>query len=76
MRVAVYTQLDIATRTEVGGKNTTLATTTSSPDTEIQGVGYINVANGWIVGSLGWLIWALIAGLNVYLIVMLGLGKT
>ena len=76
MRVAVYTQLDIAARTEVGGKNTTLAITTSSPDTEIQGVEYINVANGWIVGSLGWLIWVLIAGLNVYLIVMLGLGKT
>ena len=44
-------------------------------DAEIQDVEYLNMANGWIIASLGWLIWAFIAGLNVYLIVMLCMGK-
>jgi Mn2+/Fe2+ NRAMP family transporter len=36
---------------------------------------YIDMANGWIMSIVGWAVWALIAGLNVYLIVMLGLGR-
>jgi Mn2+/Fe2+ NRAMP family transporter len=75
MRVAVYTQTDVAS-TSVNWKNTSLANVTSNPDTEGQEVEYVDMANGWIVASLGWLIWALIAGLNIYLIVMLGLGRT
>jgi Mn2+/Fe2+ NRAMP family transporter len=38
-------------------------------------VEWVCMANGWTVAILGWLIWALIAGLNVYLIVMLCLGN-
>ena len=50
--------------------------TPSGRDLEVPEVEYVNMANGWVVASLGWLIWAFIAGLNVYLIVMLGLGKS
>lgn len=44
-------------------------------DVEVQDVEWIDMANGWVVGGIGWLVWAFIAGLNVYLIVMLGLGR-
>lgn len=44
-------------------------------DVEVQDVEWIDMANGWIVGTIGWLIWGFITGLNVYLIVMLGLGR-
>jgi Mn2+/Fe2+ NRAMP family transporter len=44
-------------------------------DLEVQDVEWIDMANGWVVGTIGWLIWTFIAGLNVYLIVMLGLGR-
>ena len=44
-------------------------------DVEVQDVEWIDMANGWVVGTIGWLIWGFIAGLNVYLIVMLGLGR-
>jgi Mn2+/Fe2+ NRAMP family transporter len=55
---------------------TPVETTGTEPrDVEVQDVEYINMANGWVVGIIGWLIWAFIAGLNVYLIVMLGLGQ-
>jgi Mn2+/Fe2+ NRAMP family transporter len=75
MRVVVYTQLDVPCITN-NGKSPTQETATSNQDPEVQGVEYINMANGWIMRSLGWLIWALITGLNIYLIVMLGMGKS
>jgi Mn2+/Fe2+ NRAMP family transporter len=76
MRVVVYTQSEFATQPTVNGKDTTLAAATSNSDAEGQGVEYINMENGWIVRGLGWLVWAIIAGLNVYLIVMLCLGQS
>jgi len=76
MRVVVYTQSDFATQPPVNRKDTTLAAATSNLDTEGQGIEYINMANGWIVRGLGWLIWVIITGLNIYLIVMLGLGTS
>jgi len=73
MRVIVYTQNDAAAPT-ADDKSTVVAT--SNPEAEVQGIEYINMANGWVTATLGWLIWFLIAGLNVYLIIMLILGKS
>ena len=42
---------------------------------EEQTVEYIDMANGLVVTILGWLIWTFIAGMNLYLIVMLCLGR-
>jgi Mn2+/Fe2+ NRAMP family transporter len=71
------TATDTATVTVTGATmETPVETTGTEPrDVEVQDVEYINMANGWVVGIIGWLIWAFIAGLNVYLIVMLGLGQ-
>jgi len=71
------TATDTATVTVTGAAiGTPVETTGTEPrDVEVQDVEYINMANGWVVGIIGWLIWAFIAGLNVYLIVMLGLGQ-
>ena len=54
----------------------TITICNSAQDSEIQDVEYVNMANGWIVGIISWTIWAFIAGLNLYLIVMLALGKS
>lgn len=84
MRVVVYRQLpstESLTPNIIGAKNPqpvtamTSATGTLNQDSEEQTVEYINMANGLVVTVLGWLIWAFIAGLNVYLIVMLCLGN-
>jgi Mn2+/Fe2+ NRAMP family transporter len=74
MRVIVYTQNDVPVPPADNNKPVTVVT--SNSDTEIQGVEYINMANGWIMATLGWLIWFVITGLNVYLIVMLALGTS
>ena len=74
MRVIVYTQNDVPSPPTDNNKPVTVVT--SNSDTEIQGVEYINMANGWIMATLGWLIWLMITGLNVYLIVMLALGSS
>ena len=72
MRVIVYTQNDVAAPAE-DDKSTVVAA--SSSDAEVQGVEYINMANGRVTATIGWLIWLLITGLNVYLISMLVLGR-
>ena len=71
------TATDTAPVTVTGAAmETPVETTGTEPrDVEVQDVEYINMANGWVVGIIGWLIWAFITGLNVYLIVMLGLGQ-
>ena len=48
---------------------------TINRDPEASDVEHVNMANGIVVAVLGWLIWAFITGLNVYLIVMLALGQ-
>jgi Mn2+/Fe2+ NRAMP family transporter len=45
-------------------------------DIELQGVEWVDMANGKVVMVLGWLMWFIIAALNVYLIVMLILGQS
>jgi len=62
MRVSVYTR-------QSGESDTMLEIE------EGDRVEWVCMANGWTVAILGWLIWAFIAGLNVYLIVMLCLGN-
>jgi hypothetical protein len=65
-----------ATETATATGMQTTGTETAAPrDVEVQDVEWIDMANGWIVGGIGWLIWAFLAGLNVYLIVMLALGR-
>ena len=49
--------------------------TVENGDAEDQEEIYVNMASGWVVSFLGWSIWGFIAGLNVYLIVMLCLGR-
>jgi Mn2+/Fe2+ NRAMP family transporter len=72
MRVAVYTTERVSeVQTGVGDRKDTA----HGVDVEVQDVEYIDMSNGWIMSILGWAVWALIAGLNVYLIVMLGLGR-
>jgi metal iron transporter len=56
--------------------NSDTLTDASNLNTERQGVEYVDMSNGWITTVIGWLIWAFIAGLNVYLIVMLGKGES
>jgi Mn2+/Fe2+ NRAMP family transporter len=79
MRVTVYSPSEVSTavQTDIGkpshSQGNTLANVAA--DVEIQDVEYVNLANGWIIASVGWITWFFIAGLNVYLIVMLGLGK-
>jgi len=86
MRVLVSTSIAAPTTTEtaattndmtdpstINGKIVSTATTESS--TETPGVEYVNMASGLVVTILGWLIWTFITGLNIYLIVMLALGK-
>jgi Mn2+/Fe2+ NRAMP family transporter len=73
MRVAVYSTSDVSTTVPESAKP---PLEDPIQDVEIQDVEYINMANGWILTVLGWLIWLFIAGLNVYLIVMLALGKS
>ena len=51
------------------------ASTLENGNAEDQEERYINMASGRLVTFLGWSIWGFIAGLNVYLIVMLCLGK-
>ena len=68
----------ISTSATLSASATLAEATSSDPltnDPEGQGVTYVNMANGWTMAILGWLIWAFIAGLNVYLIVQLGLGN-
>jgi metal iron transporter len=88
MRVIVYTESPAYTQpppvqTEPvtpapngDNKVTTVLAMPMVSDSETQGVESIDMANGRITTILGWLIWVLITGLNVYLIVMLALGKT
>lgn len=59
-------------RTEKISENTI---TISSEAVEDQEERYINMASGWVITILGWSIWGFIAGLNVYLIVILCLGR-
>jgi len=82
MRVVAYRQLPSTESlpiTAVGAKDlqpvTATTSATGNQDSEEQTVEYIDMANGLVVVILGWLIWAFIAGLNVYLIVMLCLGR-
>jgi len=63
------------TATNEVGSTTVESAGEGARDVEVQDVEWIDMANGWVVGTIGWLIWAFIAGLNVYLIVMLGLGR-
>ncbi|ESZ96966.1 transporter smf2 [Sclerotinia borealis F-4128] len=39
-----------------------------------RGEGTVSLANGWVVTGVGWLLWFVIAGLNVALLTFLGLG--
>jgi Mn2+/Fe2+ NRAMP family transporter len=64
----------LSTRT-ITEKEYPMANEISTGDPEEQEVEYINMASGWIVTIIGWGIWAFIAGLNIYLIVMLCKGK-
>jgi Mn2+/Fe2+ NRAMP family transporter len=79
MRVVVHRQLPSTEALSPIMKDpqpvTASATAIPSQDSEEQTVEYIDMANGLVVTGLGWVIWAFIAGLNVYLIVMLCLGK-
>jgi Mn2+/Fe2+ NRAMP family transporter len=82
MKVVVYRQLpstESLAITTVGGKDSQPVTATTSATvnqgSEEQTVEYIDMANGLVVTILGWLIWVFIAGLNVYLIVMVCLGR-
>jgi metal iron transporter len=80
MSVAVHRDAELAL-TAATGQNIDkvaepLETTNSAiRDAEIPNVEYVNMANEVVVATIGWLIWAFITGLNVYLIVMLCLGK-
>ena len=47
----------------------------SNEEAENQEERHINMASGWVITIVGWAIWGLIAGLNVYLIVMPCLGR-
>ncbi len=38
--------------------------------------GYIDMSNNWITGIISILIWGFISGLNIYMIVMLAMGKS
>lgn len=80
MRVAVYRgTTTVSVSGPVQANSTVKLTdpgTSATRDVEVPDVEYVNMANGWIMASLGWAIWAFIAGLNVYLIVMLGLGRS
>ena len=60
---------------KVADTTNTAATGVSGGDIELQGIEWANMANGKVVTVLGWGIWLFITGLNVYLIVMLILGK-
>ena len=82
MRVVVYRPLpsiESVPITAVGAKASQPMTATTSATgnlaSEEQTVEYIDMANGLVVTILGWLIWAFIAGMNLYLIVMLCLGR-
>jgi Mn2+/Fe2+ NRAMP family transporter len=73
MRVAVYAPpLPTNVTDQASGK----PAQTPTPDPEVQGVEYIDMANGYTMTILGWIIWTFIAALNIYLIVMLGLGQS
>ena len=82
MRVAIYDTPSQPTPISVNTKlpessTTTVTTSTPAPrDAEVQSVEYVNMANGWVIAILSWLIWTFITGLNVYLIVMLCLGQS
>jgi len=80
MRVAIYstqpTSLPARPSKTSDIKLETITICNSAQDSEIQDVEYVNMANEWIIGIIGWTIWTFIAGLNLYLIVMLGLGKS
>jgi metal iron transporter len=74
MRVHVYNIQNDDPAPPANNKPVTVVTSNSDP--EVQGVEYINMANGWVTATLGWLIWLVITGLNIYLIVMLALGNS
>jgi len=79
MKVPVYRDISASPQpmgSTVKVNESGTSATPSGRDLEVPEIEYVNMANGWVVASLGWLIWAFIAGLNVYLIVMLGLGKS
>ena len=83
MRVVVYRELPLTeslSTAAMGAKDlppmTATVLTNVTQDSEEQPLEYINMANGLLVTILGWLIWTFIAGLNVYLIVMLCLGRS
>jgi metal iron transporter len=61
-------------RTPVDGKLAP-APSAGTGDIELQGVEWVDLSSGKVMTVLGWLIWLFIAGLNVYLIVMLILGQ-
>jgi len=78
MRVTVYAPSEVSTAVQTDmGKSPSQGNTPAdgATDVEIQDVQYVNLANGWILASIGWFTWFFITGMNVYLIVMLGLGK-
>jgi Mn2+/Fe2+ NRAMP family transporter len=77
MRVVEHAQGPAATilmesRTEKISENTIAISRGAAEDQEER---YINMASGWVITFLGWSIWGFIAGLNVYLIVILCLGR-
>ena len=82
MRVVVYRLLPSTeslpiTAVDAKASQPMTATTsaTGNQASEEQTVEYIDIANGLVVTIFGWLIWAFIAGMNLYLIVMLCLGR-
>jgi Mn2+/Fe2+ NRAMP family transporter len=82
MRVVVYRPLPsieslpiTAVDAKASQPMTATTSATGNQASEEQTVEYIDMANGLVVTILGWLIWAFIAGMNLYLIVMLCLGR-
>jgi len=72
MRVAEHAQcpataIMMESKEEKVSENT-IAISSETPEDQER---YVNMASGWVITILGWSIWGFIAGLNVYLIVML-----
>ena len=65
-----------ATAAPTDGKLTPAPSGAATGDIELQGIEWVDMSSGKVMTVLGWLIWGFIAGLNVYLIVMLILGQS
>jgi len=69
-------KLSPETAAEVAATADSAAAGVPAGDIELQGIEWVDMANGKVVAFLGWGIWLFITGLNVYLIVMLIMGKS